>query len=101
VLVVRYEDLQTDTEYWLRRIAAHMRLGLSDAAFAEALRFARRDAIRIRLDPSDTEIAVPPDGASSAVVFSHGDKAFVRNAMARCMRHDFGYGYTRALPPTA
>ena len=101
VLVVRYEDLQTDTDYWLRRIAAHMRLGLSDAAFAEALRFARRDAIRTRLDPSDTEIAVPPDGASAAVVFSHGDKAFMRNAMARCMRHDFGYGYTRALLPTA
>jgi hypothetical protein len=96
VLVVRYEDLQADTGACLRRIAAHMRLGLDDAAFAHALRFSERGAIRARLDPGETEIAVPPDGASAAVVYGRGDRAFMRNAMARYLRHDFDYGYARS-----
>ncbi len=95
VLIVRYEDLQADTGACLRRIAAHMRVNLSDAAFAQALRFAGREVIRAMLDPAETEIAVPPDGASAAIVYSRNDTAFLRNATARYLRHDFGYGYAR------
>ena len=100
VLVVRYEDLRTDTDACLRRIAAHMRLDLGDAAFARAHRFAAREVIRSLLDPRDTAIAVPPDGASASVVYGRGDRAFMRNTMARYLRHDFGYGYERPDAPS-
>jgi len=93
ILVVRYEDLRADPEACLRRIAAHMRLDLGDAAFAQALQFAARDAIRSLLDPNDSEIAVPPDGASASVTYGPDDEAFMRNAMTRYLRHDFGYRY--------
>ena len=99
ILIVRYEDLQADTRACLRRIATHMRLDLSDPALARALQFAERDAIRALLDPTDTEIAVPPDGASASVVYGGRDKAFMRNAMARYLRYDFGYGYDRGAAP--
>jgi hypothetical protein len=100
ILVVRYEELQVEPELCLRRIAAHWRLDLGDEAFAEALRFVDREAIRSLLDPEDTEIAVPPDGASSSVIYSRADDAFVNNTLSRYLRHDFRYGYANGGPVT-
>ena len=94
VLVLRYEELQSDPEACLRRIAAHWRLEINDAAFAEGASFAARDIIRSLLDPTDTEIAVPPDGASASVFYSRIDTAFMRSVMARYLRHDLDYGYS-------
>lgn len=97
VLVVRYEDLQADPAACLRRIAAHWRIHLDEAAFAEALRFTGRGAIRSLLDPADTEMVVPSDGTTSSVVYTRADEAFLRATTARYLRHDFGYGYLRPV----
>ena len=92
VLIVRYEDLQNDTEAILRRIASHLRIDLDREAMATALRFVSRNAIRELLDPVDAEIVVPPADTAAGVFYSPGDEQFIRNAFARYLRHDFGYG---------
>ncbi len=92
ILVLRYEDLQKAPDVWLQRIAAHYRIRLDERALAAALRYVDRDAIRAQLDPTDTEIVVPDDGVKQGV-FTAADEAFIRNAVARYLRHDFGYGY--------
>jgi Sulfotransferase family len=95
ILVVRYEDLQAHPEVWLREIAAHWGLDLDDEAFGEALRFSSRDAIRSQLDPSRTEIVVPPKPATTYLEYWPGDEAFIHRTITRYLRHDFGYGYIK------
>jgi hypothetical protein len=92
VLVVRYEDLRAAPEMWLRRIAAHIHVDMSDDAVAVGLRFVGRDAMRALLDPTNTEVVIPPDDARADVAFSRDDLEFLRNAFGRYLRHDFGYG---------
>jgi hypothetical protein len=92
VLVVRYEDLRVAPEACLRRIAAHLHIDLSDDAVALALRFVGRGAMRARLDPTNTEVVIPPDDAIANVTFAEDDLEFLRNTLARYLRHDFGYG---------
>ncbi len=92
VLVVRYEDLKASPEACLRRIAIHFHIDMSDDAVATALRFVGRDAIRARLDPTNTEVVIPPDDARPDVTFARDDGEFLRSAFARHLRHDFGYG---------
>jgi hypothetical protein len=94
VLVVRYEDVQADPEACLWRIAEHLRVELDQADIDGALLFASRDSIRAALDPSNTEIVVSDDGAIVAVVYSPKDHEFMCNALARYLRHDFGYART-------
>jgi hypothetical protein len=94
VLVVRYEDVQADPEACLWRIAEHLRVELDKADIDGALLFASRDSIRAALDPGNTEIVVSDDGATMAVVYSPKDQEFMCNALARYLRHDFGYGRT-------
>jgi Sulfotransferase family/Protein of unknown function (DUF1232) len=100
VLVVRYEDLQSNPEATLRRIAAHLRVDLNEDAVATALRFVSRDAIRGSLDPTNTEIIVPPDDTGPAVTYSPEDDEFIHNTFTRYLRHDFGYGDPVRLRPT-
>jgi uncharacterized membrane protein YkvA (DUF1232 family) len=92
VLVVRYEDVQADPAASLWRIARHLRADLDDADVAAALRFASRDSIRTVLDPRANEVIVPDDDATRSVIYSADDEAFMDNAFARFLRHDFGYG---------
>jgi hypothetical protein len=91
VLVVRYEDIQADPATHLRRIAQHLRIDLDDADIDSGIRFASRDSIRAALDPVNTEIIVPDDGANLAVVYSAKDEAYMCAAFSRYLRHDFGY----------
>ena len=93
VLIVRYEDLLDAPGDCLRRIAAHYRMRLGDGAIDAALRYVRRDAMRSRLDPRESEIVVSPDDARDVVVFAPSDEAFMRMALQRHLRSDFGYGY--------
>ena len=92
VLVVRYEDLTAAPELWLRRIAGHFHIELSDDAVAMALRFVDRGAMRALLDPTNTEIVIPSDDANSTVAFTTNDMEFMTNAVTGYLRHDFGYG---------
>jgi hypothetical protein len=91
VLVVRYEDLKTAPEVWLRRIASHIPVDMSDDAVATGLRFVGREAMRMWLDPTNTEVVIPPDDARGDVVFVRDDLEFLHNAFVRYLRHDFGY----------
>jgi hypothetical protein len=93
ILIVRYEDLQRAPDSCLRRIAAHYGIRLGDRSITAALHFVDRGAIRAKLDPAEAEIVVPPHGAGHTVHFSHDDRAFMRAAMRRHLRCDFGYGY--------
>lgn len=92
VLVVRYEDLKAAPEACLRRIVAHFHIDMTDDAVTAALRFVDRDAMRAQLDPGNTEVVIPPDDANPGAAFTRDDMAFVRNALAGYLRHDFGYG---------
>ena len=76
-------------------VADGIRLG--DRSITAALHFVDRGAIRAKLDPAEAEIVVPPHGAGHTVHFSHDDKAFMRAAMRRHLRCDFGYGYRRPI----
>jgi hypothetical protein len=92
ILVIRYEELRVSPETCLRRIAAHYGIRLSEAAIAAALRYRDREAIRVLLDPKETEIVVPPDEPGPAV-FTISDEAFIRATAERFLHCDFGYGY--------
>jgi hypothetical protein len=99
ILVVRYEDLQTEPEACLRRVALHWKIDISEAAFCAALRFTSRDAIRSMLDPDDTEKVVPTREEANAInAYSQADEVFLRNTIAHYLRHDFGYGYSFNAP---
>lgn len=101
VLVVRYEDLLVAPEACLRRVLTHFGLWHGECAIAAALRYVHRDAIRSRLDPSETELVMAPEGAGGIVRFTPSDGAFMCAAMQRYLRCDFGYGYVTAEPEMA
>jgi len=101
VLVVRYEDLLVAPEVCLTRVLTHFGLWHGERAIAAGLRYVHRDAIRSRLDPSETELVMAPEGAGSVVRFEASDGAFIRAAMQRYLRCDFGYGYAAAEPVMA
>jgi hypothetical protein len=91
VLVVRYEDLKADPEAWLRRIASHFHVDMNDDAIATALFFVSCDAMRALLDPTNTEVVIPPDDDSPDTALTQDDMEFIRNAYVGYLRHDFGY----------
>ena len=93
VLVVRYEDIQADPEFWLRRTAAHYGFSLSDAAIAAGLAFTGRDAIRQRLGSELDQRIVPDDERRAGMRMTEHDAAVLNDIFARHLRHDFGYGY--------
>jgi hypothetical protein len=90
VLIVRYEDLAADTEGWLARIAAHLRLGFDAAALAAALKFAGRDTIRDKQDPDAGEVIVP-DHAASRPAFSDADRQAIHQIQSHYQRYSLGY----------
>jgi hypothetical protein len=49
--------------------------------------------MRALLDPTGREVIIPLADATLAAVYSQDDEVFIRNAFARYLRHDFGYGY--------
>jgi hypothetical protein len=93
ILVVRYEDLKSSPEYWLRHIAAHVKVPLSNRAYDVALQFVGRTAMRTRLDPSHQETIIPSEAARDSIRFSDADEKILQDILRRNLRHDFGYGY--------
>lgn len=91
ILVVRYEDLKENPEPWLRRIATHLDIDVNDDAIATALRFVSRDAMRALLDPTNTEIIIPPDDTGPPAFCTRHDMTFMRNTFADYLRYDYGY----------
>jgi hypothetical protein len=101
VLVVRYEDLLFAPEVCLRRVLTHFGLWHGERAIAAALRYVHRDAIRSRLDPAETEMVIAPEGAGGIMRFAHSDGEFMRAAMQRYLRCEFGYGCAAGDPVMA
>ncbi len=93
VLVVRYEDLETAPACWVRRIAAHPNVLLSDRAVAAAVGVGGREAMQARLDPGKGETIIPPSSARALVSFRPDDDRVADAILERCLRHDLGYGY--------
>jgi hypothetical protein len=91
VLVVRYEDLQSDPEAWVRRIWSHWGVTLSDADVAAAMAVASREAVAASLDPTYGETIVPERERRDAARLTHDEAAVVGLRLAAHLRCDFGY----------
>jgi hypothetical protein len=98
ILIVRYEDLVADTNAWLARIAAHLRLHFDPAAMRAALAFAGKEAMRARQDPDAGELIVPHLEAAP-IAFSAGNLDAIHAILRRYLRHDFGYAAQQAEAP--
>ena len=90
VLLVRYEDLLRQPELWLKQIARHLNLALSDAALARALALSTKDRMREAQDPDAGETIVPYSGAPPR--FRATDREVIGETLSRFLRCDFGYG---------
>lgn len=67
VLVVRYEDVLSQPERWVRRIWRHWGVELRDADLAAALSVSSRQAVASSLDPHYREAIVRGQGAAGEV----------------------------------
>ena len=97
ILIVHYEDLLADTEAWLRRVAAHLRLDFDDKAIDTAVAGARKDLMRDRQDPNAGETIVPYED-TPAPVLSPSDQQIVRDILHGRLRYRLGYASSMALP---
>ena len=93
IIVVRYEDIQAQPEFWLRHVGEHYGFNLSDAAIAAGLAFFDRDAIRRRLGSEQDSRIVPDDEKRAKMKFGPAELAVLQDIFRRHLRHDFGYGY--------
>jgi hypothetical protein len=91
VLVVRYEDLQSDPDGWVRRIWAHWGVELSDADVAAAVALSSREAVAERLDPAYGETIVPERQVRGETRLSWDEGAVVGLRLVAHLRCDFGY----------
>jgi hypothetical protein len=98
VLIVRYEDIQAQPEFWLRKVGAHYGFTLSDAAIQAGLQFTGRDAIRQRLGSEEDKRIVPDDEKRAAMKFEDRHLAVLSDIFRRHLRHDFGYGLVPGAP---
>jgi Sulfotransferase family len=97
VLVVPYEALKAAPAFWLRRISAHLGLGLDDRAIEAALAVSSHEAIRATLDPAYGEAIVPDAAERARMRFPPAENAALDAQFAAHMHHDFGYGYADRL----
>jgi hypothetical protein len=91
VMVVRYEDLQTDPEAWVRRIWAHWGVDLGEADIAAAMAVYTRDAVAAHLDPTYGEDVTPERTARQAVRLGMDEASVVGRQLVGHLRCDFGY----------
>ena len=92
VLVVRYEDLQADPTYWVRRIGDHWGLKLRPQDIAAALAVSGIETLAGRLDPTYGEAIVPDRRVREAVRLEAEDMAVLDQVFRTHLKHDFGYG---------
>ena len=90
ILLVRYEDLLSDPEAWLGRIAAHLRLDLSREGLARAVSLAGKDRMRELQDPDAGETIVPSSASPPALSPVH--RQVLRAVLQHYLCTDFGYG---------
>lgn len=95
ITVLRYEDLQAATEAELTRVAAHFELGLSSAAIAHGIALSDKRSMAARDDPHRPPGAVRVSADELMPQYSADDQAFVAEVCRRCLRHGFGYDYSR------
>jgi len=95
IAVLRYEDLQAATETELARVARHFQLGLSHAAITHGVAQSDKRSMAARDDPNRPPGAVRVGGGERDPDYSADDHAFIAEVCRRCLRHDFGYDYSR------
>jgi hypothetical protein len=91
VLVVRYEDVQADPAFWVRRIWAQWGVDLEEADVAAALSVGSREAVSAHLDPAYGEDIAPDRAARRAVRLDWESGRVVGGRLAAHLRSDFGY----------
>ena len=96
ITMLRYEDLHAATAAELTRVAAHFQLDLSTEAIAHGVAQSNKSAMAARDDPHRPPGAVRVSGDELMPHYSAEDQAFVAEVCRRCLRHDFGYDYSRA-----
>ncbi|MBV9653589.1 MAG: sulfotransferase [Acetobacteraceae bacterium] len=92
VMILRYEDVIAAPDLWVRKVAAHWRIALSDRALEAAAAFISRDAVQARLDPTHAERIIPQDTAAPLRAWSAKDHRTADAIIGRYLRHDHGYG---------
>ena len=93
ILVVRYEDVRQDQQYWLTRIQQHYDLSLSSHSIEIGVAASRREEMRSKLDPNAGELIIPADHDRRIARFSPGDQAHLRAVLAENLKYSFGYDY--------
>ena len=97
ITVLRYEDLQAAIETELSRVASHFQLGLTAEALRHAVTLSDKRSMAARDDPQRPPGAVRVSGDESIPAYSADDQALVAEVCRRCLRHDFGYDYSRPM----
>lgn len=101
IAVLRYEDLQAATETELSRVAKHFQLGLTAEALRHGVARSDKPNMVAHDDPQRPPGAVRVSSAELNPEFSADDQAFVAEVCRRCLRHDFGYDYSRPSRATS
>ena len=101
ITVLRYEDLQAASEKELSRVASHFQLGLTAEALRHAVALSNKRNMAARDDPQRPPGAVRVSSDESNPEYSAADHAFVAEVCRRCLRHNFGYDYSRPMGATS
>lgn len=101
IAVLRYEDLQSATAEHLSRVARHFELALSPAALAHGIAQSDKRTMAARDDPQRPPGAVRVSGDEVMPHYGAAENAFIAEVCRRCLRHDFGYDYSRPLAASA
>ena len=95
VTVIRYETLENDAAGELERIAHDFDLDLSHAAIEHGVAVSTRRLMQEKDDPLRPPGAVRSETSAPHAFFDDAGKAFLTKVLTACLRHDFGYDYTR------
>jgi hypothetical protein len=99
VIIVRYEDLQAEPAYWLRRVLQHYGFELSDRSIDAAVKASGKNRMRKLLDPSFAETIIPAQVERDAARFSPIEEATMRAVLETHLKYSFGYGYAAGNRP--
>ncbi|MEM7540143.1 MAG: sulfotransferase domain-containing protein [Pseudomonadota bacterium] len=99
VLLIRYEDLQSDTLAQMRRVAEHLRLPFSDECMINAVGASTKEAMARRHDPARPEGEIRESGRPAGSYFDPSDRNVFSDLCARFLRNHFGYDFSRWESP--
>jgi hypothetical protein len=99
VIIVRYEDLQDDPAYWLRRVLQHYGVEISDRSIGAAIKASGKNRMRRLLDPDFAETIIPVQSERDAVSLSPLEEATMRAVLETHLKYSFGYGYAAGNRP--